>query len=82
MRALPTPLTFCGEREKGDRRWESLGLEREEQVEGQSRVVWSPVQFVLGVRRTTTGAARSMNINTAFFWNRDVSFDLLLNLHF
>lgn len=41
-----------------------------------------PVQFVLGVRRTTTGVARSMNINTTFFWNRDVSFDLLLSCSF
>jgi hypothetical protein len=35
-------------------------------------VVWSPAKFVLGVRRTTNGVARSMNINITFL--RDVPF--------
>jgi hypothetical protein len=52
-----------------------VGVKEGKQVEGQSRVVWSPLKFVLGVRRTTNGVARSMNINTTFLLDgRDVPF--------
>lgn len=45
---------------------ESWGKEGRGKWKGQSRVVWSPAKFVLGVRRTTNGVARSMNINITF----------------
>lgn len=46
-----------------DRSW---GKEGRGKSKGQSRVVWSLAKFVLGVRRTTNGVARSMNINITF----------------
>jgi hypothetical protein len=71
------PSSLGGRGEGGE--WgsgrESWGKERRGKSKGQSRVVWSPVKFVLGVRRTTNGVARSMNINITFLLDgRDVPF--------
>lgn len=70
----PYSLGRRGEEDKWE--WVGVGVRREEPSrKGKVVWVWSPFKFVLGVRRTTNGVARSMNINITFLPDgRDVPF--------